>query len=685
VNTTEQPETRPTQAAVLCLLLSYPALFVSASRPLPLVFVVAMATAYAAEWSLRLRAPFLTAILSRAHVGETPRSLTRDLVSLLFLARTGTHSASTVTTVTICVGVLHIAHAAQSAIVTWIRVRRRLPVLTRGVDLTALALPYAPPSLLMSRSVRGMLELSVLPVAAIALAGTFGWDEAVVPVALLAAALSVATVAVSLWLAARQRRFPSKEAVFAEVQRQVSAQAPEVVLYFSGTKTSAYQINMWLSMLAALDQRCLIILRERGNLPLVEATSAPIVCIPGAIDLMRFDLSSVRCALYVANVGANIHLLRIPGMRHVFIGHGDSDKVASVNPYSKVYDEVWVAGRGGRDRWARADVGVRDEDIVEVGRPQLHPIRAASPRTAALTVLYAPTWEGWDGDPYCTSLVLMGPDLVAALLTLGPAVRLLYKPHPLTGIRSVAAWAAHERIVAMIEDAERGRPRSFEHAEAWATYLRLEVELAGPGIDPGDDAADLARDTGRNPVDVRERHEMLIAQAHDAFWRAEPEDAHRVIRGVTPVLYECFNRCDMLVSDISSVVADFVESQKPYVVTNPAGLPDEEFRCDYPSAGSAYLLTPGLAELPDILSAIDHGPDPLAADRQRLRTYLLGPGDPPSLERFRNAVTRMVSSQQPRTHRAPHTEVEREAEPEQSLSITIDLELAEDRQPAEPL
>ena len=90
---------------------------------------------------------------------------------------------------------------------------------------------------------------------------------------------------------------------------------------------------------------------------------------------MNMDLSMVRVALYAANVGKNIHLLRVPTMKHVFIGHGDSDKAASVNPFSKAYDEVWVAGRAGRDRYAIADVGVRDEDIVEVGRPQLAPIR----------------------------------------------------------------------------------------------------------------------------------------------------------------------------------------------------------------------------------------------------------------------------------------------------------------------
>jgi hypothetical protein len=685
VSGSERRETRALQGGILLLLLCYPALYLSASWPLPTLFVLSVAAAYAAQVLLRRRAPSLTAILSRAHFGETPRALARDLVALLFLARLGVQSGAVLVTVTVCVGIVHGSRVAQAGVVTWIRVRRRMPLITRGVDLSALALPQAPPTRLMRSSVRWMLELNVLPVAAITLQAASGWKAAVVPAAGLSAVLSVAMVGYTTWHAARQRKFPSKEDVFAEVQRQMSTRAPRVVLYFSGTRTSSYQINMWLSTLDALNQPSLIILREKGNLPLIGATSSPIVCFPTAIDLMRFDLSSVRCALYVANVGPNIHLLREPGMKHVFIGHGDSDKVASVNPYGKVYDELWVAGQAGRDRWARADVGVRDEDIVEVGRPQLHMIRTASgtPGDAGpLTVLYAPTWEGWDGDPYSTSLVMMGQDLVVSLLGMGGAVRVLYKPHPLTGIRSAEARAVNDRIIAMIEEAEIP-PRSRESLESHARYLRLEAELATLGVDQDGDEADAARESGSDRIDVRAHQEVLAAEADDAFWAAAPEVAHRAITGGYPTLYECFNRCDLLISDVSSVVADFVESQKPYVVTNPAALPDDEFRREYPTAGAAFLLTPELTELPSILNAVKHRPDPLAEDRERLRTYLLGPSHPPSLERFRAAVTRLVSSPTPHPHRAPHTEVEVEPEPEPSLSTTIDLELAEDRQPVD--
>jgi hypothetical protein len=305
------------------------------------------------------------------------------------------------------------------------------------------------------------------------------------------------------------------------------------------------------------------------------------VCITNAVDLMNFSLPDVRLALYVANVGKNIHLLRLPGIRHVFIGHGDSDKQASVNPFSKVYDEVWVAGPAGRERWARADVGVRDECVREVGRPQLDPIQVvpAGPSARVRHVLYAPTWEGWTNDPYHTSLVLMGPDIVRAVLAAGADVTLTYKPHPLTGTRDREALRTHERIVHMIRVANRHRPSSAEHA---------------------------------------------------------------IVIGPTPSLYQCFNNADLLISDISSVVADFIQSEKPYVTTNPANTDDAEFRLLNPTVSAGYLISPQGPSIDDVLQAIADG-DPLEHARRRHKRYLLGPDRPSPMERFVTAVDEVVA------------------------------------------
>jgi hypothetical protein len=86
-----------------------------------------------------------------------------------------------------------------------------------------------------------------------------------------------------------------------------------------------------------------------------------------------------------------------------------------------------------------------------------------------------------------------------------------------------------------------------------------------------------------------------------------------------------------------------VVSQKPYVVTNLANLPEDRFRDRYPTAAAAYLLDRGCAALPEILNEIEKdGPDRLDGRRNELKTYLLGPDSPDALTRFGQALDRLI-------------------------------------------
>jgi hypothetical protein len=341
------------------------------------------------------------------------------------------------------------------------------------------------------------------------------------------------------------------------------------MLYHTGTVDSAHQVNMWLSACERLGRPTLLALRERVCLDELASTTLPVICIPDSVAFMTFSLPEVRVALYTANVGKTIHMLREPGVQHVFVGHGDSDKTASFNPFSRVYSEVWVAGEAGRDRYRRAGVGVRDEDIVEVGRPQLDglTISAGHVGDGELTVLYAPTWEGWTGDLAHTSLIRTGPPLVERLVGF-PNVRVIYKPHPFTGTVSPEAAAADAKI-------------------------RGTISRAG----------------GR----------------------------HVTVVGPEPTLYDCFNDADLMVADISSVLSDFIYTEKPYVVPNLTGLSEDAFRAHYPSAGMAYLLDPVAERIGAILD-LARSSDPLAASRRELKHYLLGPDQPDAMTRFAAAV-----------------------------------------------
>jgi hypothetical protein len=649
-------------AAAVLMMLGFPALMLAALIPSVYAFAAAAAVTYLADHYLHRKGSYLINRLSKVRAGLSIRFLIRQLLLILLLARLSLADNLIYYGAIACFIAFYGLQAPHGALVTLIRNRRRMPVATRNIDLASrIRIPDAPPRVLLDRSAEKMLHLDLAAVVGILVAAAV---KSAVPGFIgigITLALGSLYVLVLMPYVRGRKIPPNAETVLEAVDGWLREYKPETVLYFSGSKDSAYQVNMWLETMEQLDSRPLIVLRERVILQNLAPTTVPVVCVPGGVHLMNMDLSTVRVALYAANVGKNIHLLRVPTMKHVFIGHGDSDKIASVNPFSKVYDEVWTAGRAGRDRYAIADVGVRDEDIVEVGRPQLAPIETwegvpDGPRGGAAdgrcpTVLYAPTWEGWDDNPGNTSILLAGENIVKKLVNADPPVRVLYKPHPFTGTRSSQARTAHQRITAVVEKAAAARAAdpaftadAAAQAEAKAELARIETriaELSGNGGEKGDEAV-ATRD---GVVDVARHEEIarLRAAWNDAYWRSFPAWDHRVITGAEPRLYDCFNVSDAMVSDISSVVSDFIASGKPYAVTDSAELGVEEFKRQNTAVRAAVILSNSAKELDGLLSAVRvSASDPLAEDRRELKQYLLGPDEPTSIEQFNTAVANLA-------------------------------------------
>ncbi|GAA2395086.1 hypothetical protein GCM10010255_27550 [Streptomyces coeruleofuscus] len=642
-------------AAAVLMVAGFPALMLAALVPSVPAFAAAAAVTYLADHYLHRKGSYLINRLGKVRAGLSIRFLIRQLLLVLLLARLSLADNLIYYGAIACFIAFYGLQAPHGALVQLIRNRRRMPVATRNVDLKSrIRIPDAPPRRLLHRSAEKMLHLDLFAVVGILLAAQV--KSALIGFVGIAITVAVATLyVVALMPYVRGRKIPpNAERVLAAIDDWLGEYKPETVLYFSGSKDSAYQVNMWLDTMENLDSKPLIILRERAILNNLAPTTVPVICVPGGVHLMNMDLSTVRVALYAANVGKNIHMLRVPTIKHVFIGHGDSDKLASVNPFSKVYDEVWTAGRAGRDRYAIADVGVRDDDIVEVGRPQLAPIQTwqGVPEGRIPTVLYAPTWEGWDDNPGNTSILLAGENIVRRLITADPPVRVLYKPHPFTGTRSKEAKAAHQRITALVQKAaaERAADSRFAtdsaaQAQAKAELARIEAriaQLAGTGGDKGRDEAEATRD---GQVDVARHEEVarLRAERNDAYWRSFPTWEHRVITGSEPRLYDCFNVSDAMVSDISSVVSDFIASGKPYAVTDSAELGAEEFKRNNTAVRAAVILSNSAAELGELLGAVrDPAADPLAEDRKELKQYLLGPDEPASIDQFNTAVANLA-------------------------------------------
>ncbi|MGW0787316.1 hypothetical protein ACWD04_03460 [Streptomyces sp. NPDC002911] len=649
--------------AAILMVLGYPCVLVAALLPDIWFFAAATAVTYVADRYLHQRGSYLINRLGKVRAGLPIRFLLRQLLIILLLARLDLAEEPLFYAAVACFLLFYGLQAPHGALTTLIRLRRNLPIVTRNVDLHAVRIPDAPPRLLLHRSSEKMLHLDLPAVAGVLVAAGTGENLIGYIGAGVTLLLAVGYNALLVPYLRRSRRAPSAPAVLKALDTWLSEYQPTVVLYFSGSSESAYQGNMWLDTMAAVEGRPLIVMRERNLVPQLADTSVPVVCVPAGTHLMNLNLSTARVCLYPANVGKNIHMLRVPTMKHVFIGHGDSDKLASVNPYSKVYDEVWTAGRAGRDRYALADVGIRDEDIVEVGRPQLAPIESwtGTTKNPIPTVLYAPTWEGWDDNPGNTSLLLAGENIVRRLLNADSPVRVIYKPHPFTGIRSAKAKAVNARIKALVVKSTQDRaadPRWGKEASAAAQgqraakaeLARIEArlaELAKPGRAGGDESEE-SRVALADPARKAEIA-TLRAEWNDAYWRSFGWWEHKTVTGSQPKLYDCFNQSDAMVSDISSVVSDFIASGKPYAVTDSAELGAEEFKRQNTAVRAAVILSNGAEKIDELLRAVaDPSADTLAEARHELKTYLLGPDEPTSMEQFNAAVHALAAKAEAR-------------------------------------
>jgi hypothetical protein len=628
---------------------SFAALPVFALMPSLWGFAAAATVSYLTDEALHARAPGFVRRLATLQVNRTMRFAARAVMLLALADRMD--APETVVVGGLAVFTVHFAAVMlYSAVHRAIRQRRVLPVAVRNLDMSGAGIPEHPPAYLYKRYLRKLLHLDLPAHAGLLAALAAGtWYPAGVGYA-VTAGLPVAALLALLAQYRAARRTPGRDDMLREVNRQLAGYRPEVALYFSFAAVSRdfmYQVNMWIETLERLDRRPLIILREQASFRHLGRTSIPVVCVPRADDLAQLELPEVRVVLYPGNAGKNVHMLRVAEAKHVFIGHGDSDKLASSNRVSKVYDEIWVAGRAGRDRYQRVRHAISDEAIVEVGRPQLAPIRLHPDHTPGPlpVVLYAPTWEGWSDDDCHTSLIPMGVTLVEKLLA--ENVRVIYKPHPLTGKRSREAADADRAIRAMLSADNEQRDAAGAQAALAAAEPRLKEIRARLDELAGRQDGDYTQQTREARVpghDGADEWRALHAEWHRLFWESRGPVRHQVILEQLPTLYECFNQADMLISDVSSVVADFVASLKPYVLTNAQDLSDEEFRAAYTTAGGAYLLGRDCTRLPEILRSVrEPVHDPMAPHRRTLKQYVLGPDIPTSVERFNAAVNALAA------------------------------------------
>ena len=120
-----------------------------------------------------------------------------------------------------------------------------------------------------------------------------------------------------------------------------------------------------------------------GAEALLAEDAPPVAFVPTVRDLERYlATQDIRVVLYVNQNTRNFQMFRYGRRWHVFINHGESDKMYMTTNQYKAYDYAMVAGQAARDRLSRVlwDYDV-DARTIEIGRPQADHYSGALPYT----------------------------------------------------------------------------------------------------------------------------------------------------------------------------------------------------------------------------------------------------------------------------------------------------------------
>ncbi|WP_127474407.1 CDP-glycerol glycerophosphotransferase family protein [Microbacterium sulfonylureivorans] len=237
-----------------------------------------------------------------------------------------------------------------------------------------------------------------------------------------------------------------------------------VAVYFADGAVNMYQMRQWYKPLAELAKIWPVVVLSRaatGAQALLAEDSPPVAFVPTVRDLERFIAKQdIRVVLYVNQNTRNFQMFRYGRRWHVFINHGESDKMYMTTNQYKAYDYALIAGDAARERLSRVlwDYDI-DRRTIAIGRPQADHYSGTLPYTPddRTVVLYAPTWEGDRPSAHYGSVATHGEALATALLATGRH-RLIYRPHPRSGVVDPQYGAANRRIIAAIAAANAADP-----------------------------------------------------------------------------------------------------------------------------------------------------------------------------------------------------------------------------------
>ncbi len=260
-----------------------------------------------------------------------------------------------------------------------------------------------------------------------------------------------------------------------------------VGVYFADSDVNIYQMRQWYAPLQELSKTRPVLVLARnaaGARQLMRESGLDVAFVQKVTDIEQLiEEQPLDVILYVNQNTRNFQMMRYGRRWHVFINHGESDKMYMTSNQYKTYDFAMVAGDAARARLSRA---LWDYDVerrtIPIGRPQADHLGGEPPFApdARTVVFYAPTWEG-DRPAACYgSVATHGETLVRELLATGRH-RVVYRPHPRSGVVDAEFGQVNRRIIAMLSEANQADP-SAQHVYDDSPGLGWQLRLSDIAI-----------------------------------------------------------------------------------------------------------------------------------------------------------------------------------------------------------
>ncbi|MHA7986195.1 CDP-glycerol glycerophosphotransferase family protein [Rathayibacter sp. CAU 1779] len=261
----------------------------------------------------------------------------------------------------------------------------------------------------------------------------------------------------------------------------------KIAVYFADSRVNLYQIRQWYKPLVELSKTWPVVILSRspvGAAALLDESPLPVAYVRTVVDLEETIADQdIRVVFYVNQNTRNFQMMRYGRRWHVFINHGESDKMYMTTNQFKAYDYALVAGDAAISRLRKVlwDYDF-DKRAIKIGRPQADHYSGELPYTPdeRTVVLYAPTWEGDRAAAAYGSVASHGVALVERLLATGRH-RVVYRPHPRSGVVDEDYRAANERIIAMLNAANAADP-SAHHVYDSGPELGWQLSTADLAI-----------------------------------------------------------------------------------------------------------------------------------------------------------------------------------------------------------